>query len=222
MAHTRWPSGPDVKQWLLSIGGTDKSVEPLECFLQDAAEAAQTHIERACGQTFITATSDTTRYYDPPSNGRSLFVEEMSSVTTVQYQPTNATAETLTANTDYILMPVNYSVLGEPITYIRFLTFAWQSPIPPALRRSILVTGKFGRGSTLPADVWMAALQQSGLFLWENHRMTLTGGVEQWKDADRSFTFGSGADSPMTQAAMSWRTSVQRVIGRYRSPRVVF
>ena len=222
MSRQAWPVAGDVSAFLKASGATTEVIAALECYFQDAADAAIAEIERKTGIKFKADTSDSTRYYEPPTNGNSLPIHELSSLTSVIVQPQGGTATTLTENTDFTLYPLNYAALSEPIMSIEFIGWRWIGPIAHSLRRAVQVTGKFGRATTIPSDVWMAAQQSAGLWLWSNYQMIFTGGLESWREADVSETYGNSASSPWAQSVKAWEKSVAGVVARYRSPRIYF
>lgn len=222
MPHPSWPNAGDLRKFLGTTGADADTLAALDCALGDAAAAAQARIERATDVRFVADANASVRYYAAPQNTNVLQIHECISVTSVVYQPVGSTAQTLTLNDDYFLQPDNYAALGEPIMAIVFPGRRWSSPLTGPLLRAIQVTARWGRGTTLPGDVWMAALQSGALWLWSNYQMAFTGGLESYKEADVSEEYGNSASSPWAQAVTRWSAQVAAVEARYRSPRMYF
>jgi hypothetical protein len=148
-----YPTVAELKTFLLGAGLVTDATIPPDSYLdyQGAIDTATGDWEQYCGwKPFLIDSSDVTRYYDPP-NGKVLrFGAGLSTLTSVTV---NGTA--LTLNTDFFLKDENAVADGLPYTYLELLYRQWGLP------RSVVIIGKWGRVSTVPAAVKDAVLARS-------------------------------------------------------------
>ena len=215
-SRTYWPTSEDLNNFLSAAGLTVST--SLELFLDTAVSAARRDFEGPAGadRKMLGDTSDVARRYDPPTDGQSLlFIADLASLTSVVYQPDGSSAETLTQNTDFWLEPYEAqsdSNRPAPYTRIRFAR-RWLQPLGTTLRRSIIITGKWGYATTLPDDVWLACLARAGWHLHATLAQSTSGGLVRWSDADASEQFG---DSPLQALKDGWDGMFRTVAHSYR------
>lgn len=136
----------------LALTGTQFSDPDLQRGLESASRA----IDQMCERRFWTTTSDETRYFSPRNSGW-LDAGDIVSITTLKTDDAgDGTFEnTWTANTDYILEPLNAALDSEPYTLIRRhpnASYYWPIGYP----RSVQIVGKFG-WSAVPPEIEQAA-----------------------------------------------------------------
>lgn len=189
MSRSAYPTASDVITGLQAAGILTTDFPYLSSLAAGAAEAGKDLIERACNRRFLAGSSEA-RYFDPPNNGRTLFLDfEATTVTSVTLG-----GSTLTLNTNYWLLPYNYSAQGVPINRIDFATI-FVAPLLAGNRRSIVVTGTWGYGATIPETVWQAMIYQAQLQLLPAIREIQNTGAEDWREADVAEKFGTQSSS---------------------------
>lgn len=153
----------------------------LDTFLDTLIASATDYIERACGdkrfgkRIFEAPASDVdqTRYFN--GNGESrLYIGDLRSLTSVSYD-----SNTIVANTDFYLYPLNASQIEQPYTSIELIQpstrlnqnsrIATASPyIFDEGQKIVSVTGKWGYSATPPEDIKVACLKIVGGIVKEN------------------------------------------------------
>lgn len=147
--------GPDNPQWYgdvtqlkntLSLSGTQFADIDLEIALESASRA----IDEMCERRFYTTTSDEVRYFSPRSYS---YVDagDVISITTLKTDEggDGVFEQTWTANTDYVLEPLNASLDSRPYTLVTRHPLS-SYYFPADYPRSVQVTGKFGWSSVPP------------------------------------------------------------------------
>lgn len=120
-----------------------------------AVLAASRAIDGLCDRRFYLDTdANQARYYTPTSGGL-VVIDDLTTMTSLQVdQDGDGTfEETWTANTEYVLEPLNAAADSRP--YTRIETHRAAGKTFPAYPRSVKVTGKFG-WPTVPAEVVQA------------------------------------------------------------------
>lgn len=215
-ARSSWPNSGDLLRFLEGAGLTVPSA--LNGLLATAAAAGRRDLEgpKGADRKLLADAEDVERRFDPPTDrGSLLFIPDLAELTTLEYQPENATAETLTANEDFWLEPYDAQAdpdQPQPFTQIRFYR-RWRMPLGISERRSIVITGKWGYAATLPDDIWLAALAHAGCLMLPGVAQNTTGGVLEWKDADAAEKYG---DDPFKMLRTGWELQFQLVAQAYR------
>ena len=185
MSRSAYPTASDVITALASAGILTTDYPYLSSLAAGAAESGQVQVEKYCNRVFL-AGSSTARYFDPVTNGRTLWLPvEATAISSVVLG-----GSTLTANEQYWLQPYNYSADGIPINRIEFAT-SYYSPVWPGNKRSLVITGTWGYGSTIPEPVWQAMLAVAQWNLMPAIRETQNIGAEDWREADVSEKYGA-------------------------------
>lgn len=149
------PHGPDSPKWYgdltqlkntLSLTGSQFA----DVDLQIALESASRAVDEMCERRFYTTTSDEVRYFSPRSYSW-VDAGDVVSVTTLKTDEDGdgVFESTWTANTDYVLSPLNAALDARPYTLVSrhpSSTLYFPADYP----RSVQVTGKFGWSSTPP------------------------------------------------------------------------
>ena len=106
--------------------------------------------------------TDSTRYYDAPTSGLTLFTDELAaaptSVSTTDVG--SVTTYTALASTDYILGPYNALSDGIPYRWLKLDVLNGNSATWYGFEKGVKVVGKFGYSTTVPADVKQVVLEQ--------------------------------------------------------------
>lgn len=187
MARAAWPTTRDLDTFLRAAGLTPSNA--LMTQFPAVLIGAYKDFEKAAGRIMLAPASET-RYFDPPNNNDGiLFPDDLASISTVIYYPTNGSSFTYTANTDYWVEPHNAAVKEEPYTMIRFRR-RWLTPLSTPERRSIQITGRFGYATSIPEDVWFAVLARAGWSIFPQAHMTTNSGIKSWQDGDRTVNYG--------------------------------
>ncbi len=155
-AKSAYPTEEELGTFLVAAGlaSTAPDTGVLGPYIQQAVD----QFERSTGWVpFLEEASAHDYYFDAPEWGASL--DLLSGFTTITavvtgYSP-ESSGNTLTLNEDYYLVAYNAALDGSPFTKIDFRS------TPPSGMRSIVVTGKKGFASSIPADVYQAVLQRA-------------------------------------------------------------
>lgn len=189
MSRSAYPTASDVITGLQAAGLLTTDYPYISSLAAGAAEAGKDIIERTCNRRFLAGSSEA-RYFDPPTSGRTLFLDyEATAISSVTLG-----GSTLTLNSNYWLLPYNYSAEGVPINRIDFAAYFF-TPILAGNRRSIVVTGTWGYGATIPESVWQAMVLQAQLQLLPAIREAQNTGAEDWREADVAEKFGTESSS---------------------------
>jgi hypothetical protein len=166
-----YPSPEELQAYLTAHGLTLTSGQQAQCAGSLAAAIAD--FERQTGRKPLYSTSSTAKTYDPPTffeGGRSVLWlgRDLASVSSISYQPEDATAETLTAGEDYDLLGYDERDTDVDGPYDRIAFYRrWTSPLPCTLRGSLTITGVWAYSSTgLPDDVFQALLARGAWGMW--------------------------------------------------------
>src|SRR3712207_2981291 len=116
MAKSAYPGGQDLHAFLAACNLTLDA--KLGVFLDEAVAAAIAGFEREAGRAMLAGAAPLRRFDPPTGPGRVLFVPDLATVTSVVYQPTGGTAETLVEDEDYELEPYDAAAQGLPITRV--------------------------------------------------------------------------------------------------------
>lgn len=111
---------------------------------------------------YFYASADDTRYFDAPTRGSRLYVDDLAAApTSVAVSDTGSvTSYTTLASTDYIMGPYNAPGNGEPYWWIDLDAINGTYASWYGFAKGVKVVGKFGYSTTVPADVKQVALEQ--------------------------------------------------------------
>lgn len=131
--------------------------------IQGMITAASRLIDREVGgwaNYFYPSTADETRYYD--GNGEEeIYVDPIVSLTSVYVSEGGGRASSdytaWTQDTDFYIMPYNYSALDVPIQALVIDNDSGSKGTWGTVRKGIKITGVFGYSSYPPADIQQAA-----------------------------------------------------------------
>lgn len=120
-----------------------------------AVEAASRAVDGICDRRFYADADATQIRYFTALSGRSVWVDDLVTITTVATDTTGdgTFPETLTANTDYVAYPLNAAADSKPWT--RLEIHPQSGAYFPVNPRSVKVTGKYG-WSAVPAAITQA------------------------------------------------------------------
>mgnify|MGYP000623738869 CR=1 FL=1 len=111
---------------------------------------------------YFYASTDDTRYYDAPTSGLTLYIDELAAAPTSVSISTSGsiTSFTAMASTDYIMGPYNAVANGKPYWWIALDALNGSVASWYGFAKGVKVVGKFGYSTTVPADVKQVALEQ--------------------------------------------------------------
>jgi hypothetical protein len=153
---------------------------------------------------FLKESADSTRYFDPSGLRLVDFQAGLISLTSLTL---HGAAQTL--NADFFLLPAQASERGLPFTYIEFARAARGS------RRSIAVTGRWGRVETLPEEVRQAVLAKAACLLAPQMLALVSQGLARWREGDVEQQ--SGAE-PFASLTRGWEATFEQTVRGYRRP----
>lgn len=163
-SSTTYATRTELKSWL-GITGTSQDGE-----LDDALESASRVIDIYKGTRFYPVTE--TRYYSPHTWDESITVDDLNTAGTVSVDTSGdyTYGTTWTANTHFILEPVNAPLTGSPYDTLRLLP---QSGVAfTGYLKGLRITGSFGWAAA-PAQVKQACKMLAGRYY--NRRNTPLG-----------------------------------------------
>jgi len=148
---------------------TDVTVTPDSLLdYSGAADSAASAWENAVRWfPFLEDGSDVARTYDPPEERLLKLGAGLMTCTSVTVGGT-----TYTLNQNYWLRPTNALIKGQVYTEIEFFRTLYL----PNIRNTIIVTGKWGRTATVPADVKQALLCKAAALLMPQVLAKISGG----------------------------------------------
>lgn len=156
MARAAYPTGADLLAYLTSMGVSAGTLD-----LDSAAAAGVAEFEGRVDRVMLAGATSTARAFSPPTS-RDGFLDLEGDLAlpattgALAYQPEGATASAFLPGTDYLFLPQNASARGLPYTYANIYRMLSFPPFPRGLHRAIVVTGRWGYGTTIPDDAWVA------------------------------------------------------------------
>ncbi len=211
---TAYPDGVSLQKFLGNLGLDLPPDLDLDVKVEDASAEWES---RTGWGPYLSTGQVTTRLFDPPRQGRSLYLQGgLLSLTSLavgvvpgpdgSYADSGASAGTLlTPNLNFYLRPQNAAVRGLAVTEVEFLSRLGGVP------QSVAVAGVWGRSLLVPGDVWQAVLQKAALDCLPELGISLTGGLVKIEDVQ--YLTGSGG-SPLLNAAGQWEPKFEKLVGR--------
>ena len=158
------------------------------------------YIDNYCKTTFEPTT--TSKYYDTGGQRR-LFIDNLTSVTAVEFLDEDGDVEkSLTENADYWLYPLNKTTKNE----IRLDPYG-RNPNFFIGSKRLKITGVFGDATTVPPDIEMVATQMVGDLIKANTGET--NDIKAETLGDRSVTYSD---------AEKYLLPYKAVLDNYRCP----
>lgn len=194
MSYSEYPTVEDVKHRVESMGITVDS--KLQRQIEICRDVAIENIEGAIRRKILGSASDpdVTRAYDPPINSEGLLFlrADLAQFTKMEYKPRTAVTATLfVRDVDFVLLPVNAAVDGQPWRKVQVYRDTFRAPFPPDLKGSLLVTGKWGMSLTsIPADLWSATLDVATMMAIVYPGVAVSGGVRRKRVEDFEVDYG--------------------------------
>lgn len=200
-----WYSADDLEVYLQASGlFSIPTASPSTLLdLAGAVTASQEAFERdTLWFPFLKQNTDVTRYYDVVE-GRLLDLQagllELTSVTLA--------GQALVEDSDFFLMPQNSDLRGLAFTYIEF------SHCPNGGRKSIAITGRWGRVSTLPDEVKQAVLAKAASLVAPQLHALASQGLMRWREGDVEQSSGT---EPFDSLVRNWERTFAECVRRYR------
>lgn len=189
------PTAADL--WRFLEGAKLTVADELKPFLAGAARGAYADFERATGRRFLATAG--VRVFDPAPNGYIDFREDLSALGDTGGLAILGTSQVL--NSDYWLIGGNAAGRGEPYTGLR-LKNVRPVPLTWPNYNSIAVTGLWGYGTTIPDDVFQAALARAAWVIAPQLILSLKkGGLKSWTEAGVSESY---MDNPLEGLMTVW------------------
>lgn len=221
--YSAWPIEYDVMLGLLSLGIVTDASDPSQLRggairLTRVVEEVPAEVLRRTHRQFIADTVDTLRYFDGSGTGVQE-VDEMVSLTSITILGLPPPAQPFTLQNAYLEEQENY-----PKTRIAI----YQSSLPgygvnyligfPEGRRNIAVTGKFGYGVTIPADLWNVVLDEEVARIATDQVFSGSGRVANWKIGNDSEAYDLRLPDEVTGARMRFLRACGNGPGGYQRP----
>lgn len=211
MSKTAYPTATDLQNFLTAAGVTLGTLDTAT-----AVQAGIDDFERRTSRKMLAPAGTQTRYYDPPVNrdGCLNLVRDLATLTSVVYQPQGGSSETLTEYTDFWLRPHAAPSDDPPHPWTGLqLRRCWIAPPAPELRRAIRVTGRWGFGTAIPEDAWLAMVMRGAALLAPSAGEKLSTGYVSYESAGVVQFWG---DEPYRGARISWTAAFNLAVRRYQ------
>lgn len=200
MPQAAYPTAADLLTYLEEGGLTPPSSRTLAI----AISAGIADFERRTGRTMLAGGSET-RTLTPDAvtrEGRIVLPWDVAVLTSVGFQPFGGTLEPWTAGTHYFTKPDGAPSNGQPISMLD-LGGSYGGPLPFSYNGALQFTGRFGYGTTIPDDAWLAMIQLGAKSLSDRLQFQRSGGVQKWSAGTVSETYADfgaqmGANAEMT------------------------
>lgn len=181
--------------------------------LETAAEAGRQTFERLTHRVMLAPVGDVTKEFDPTlARNGILVIPDLIALTSIAYQPEGSTSTLWTQNTDFWPLPDNAPDNSLPYQMIR-LNRSFYAPIWGAGWRSIRITGRWGFGTTIPEDAWLAMVQLGAMELVAGLEQAISGGVLSWHSANRGEQYSI---RPLGSLADQWTAQANGAVKRYK------
>ena len=215
-AYTDWPTPSDVQARLASAGITLRGTAFADRIPNIILGVAD-EISRRTLRQFIADTMNTTRTYNGNDTAE-LEVDEMVTLTSVAVVG-------MQSNPGYPLSnPALVFEQNKPLTRIMLgigSVPAWTTEgvwmpfrsIFPAGRQNVTVTGRFGFGASIPADLWNAACGEMGHRITREAIFSADGRVSSWKGGDESVSLSLDKVD-----GLGWHDSFEAKMSLYKRP----
>lgn len=211
MGKSAWPTSAEVKVLLAANASADQTT----AVANYDVDAPRLELERRTGRTWL-AGAAALRVFDVPEGGGT-YVElgdYCVAPTLVQLTAEGATAQTLTANTDYWTVP--RAVLeGTPYRGMELRRY-WCVPVDGAWRRALRVTAQWGFSTDIPEDVWEAARRLGALTVLGEASALLSAGRASFSTSGGTTVYTA---DPYAALARECRAYVEATVRRYRQVR---
>lgn len=161
------------------------------------------------------------RNYDPPANaaapdaggGYLDLAQDLAALTSVVYFPQGAVSgETWVENIDFWVRPYNAAADGKPFLGLE-LKRRFMSPLLPAMHKSIQVTGRWGYGTSIPEDAWLAMIFRALVLMKASVQWKLSGGLVRTADTGVERLY---SDDPGKGMWQEWEGDFEAAVKRYQ------
>lgn len=169
-----------------------------------AVEAARDEFENAVGYHVLA--EDGVRRFDAPRNANGMvdFREPCASVTSVVFE-----GSPMIEGTDYWLHPNNAPERKRPYRMIEmYKSYPYQLP---GLRRTLVITGKWGLSTEVPDDIFQAILARAAILLIPAIKAAISRGLVSWSEAGVQENYGT---DPLAFLEEGWKAVYDDVVKR--------
>lgn len=213
--YTTLPTTAELADVLTASGLADLATD-VPADLQDAyLDAAVARIQKETRRQFVAGSEGEIRYYDGNGLGR-LDIDEYVEITEVRFVLLpQSSATTVTQFVQVEQQGVPKSVLQIYRGRANYTTTYY--PEFPEGRSNIEVTGTFGYGAAIPADVYIAIIKDAASQMVNDNSIATGGGLmlRSWVNADRQESYDT---SGVASEKAGWDSYVNKVIKRYKKP----
>lgn len=201
MIRTAWPSVVDVVSYMVGAGMVDSVLTEAQHHLdfQLAVDSAVAELEDATDYSpFKMDETDVVRKYTPTGTKLLQFRAGLLSLTSLVVGVSSGfSGTTLTVDEDFWLGPENAAVKRMPYLWAEF-----RRPLH-GIERSIWVTGKWGRWTSIDPRAYEAVIVKAASKLATQVAAEATGGMISWTEAD-STSEKYGADGAFGPQIAAW------------------
>lgn len=213
--YSRYPCGADLA---LFLAGTGLAVsDALAQQLDATAGQAVLDFEGAVFRRML-AGAEEIRAFTP--RGGLLQLDDLAAAPSlVRYVPQNGDPETLALDTDYLLEPANALLRGVPITRLRLR--GWFGRMPGLLpsvwgEQTLRITGRWGYGTTIPADAWQAMLARAAHLCVPQLALGVSRGLVSVRSMNSQIAYAAGPVTPLSAEDAAWQKTYDDAVRSYR------
>lgn len=213
--YTAWPTINDV----MTLAGTVPNVDPTPVqpmITQAILDAVSREIQQKTKRQFVASAAGVVRYFDGSGTGEQI-IDEYVTITAINLVSfsgaTPITLENYYAEDDNLYPKTRLAIFqGGPPSY----GLGYYS-IFPAGRKNIGVTATWGYGATIPADLWMAHMEESSARLSALVVANPEGRLQQVTVAD---AISEKYELKMPGEATGWHERFGETVHCYVNPKV--
>lgn len=212
---TAWPIWDDVEPRLLALGVdvSERKIGSPGTFYGQIINAVVQEVTQKTKRQFVAGSPGEVRYYDGSGTGIQE-VDEYITITSVQAATLNGIA------TISFSQVVNDTQNLYPKT--RIAVFRGSAPSIghiyldhfPAGRQNMVITGTFGYGATIPADLWAAVADEAAARVARMALFQGTGRMKSFTDGDMGETY----ELSLPGDSLGWHQQFKEAITRYKKP----
>lgn len=210
MGQADYPTGTNLQAWLLATGlFANIDVDPfarIDC--DQHMRSAITWFEGQVGRKMLASTG--TRRFDVPTGPRNILALDADLVSCTSLTVAGVAK---TEGVDFWLLPDNANQDGKPFDAIEFaLSFAFSN----LQRKSILITGTWGFGLTIPDDAWEGMVAQGAFLAYPQIAINISKGTQMRREGDVEEQYGRGQKTgPLVEEAAAWQMQAGAAVGNY-------
>lgn len=211
-SYTSWPAPADLLK-IMATSGIALRADADTPYLQSLIDAASTMFEKMTHHQYVVGSPGEIRFFDGSGTGEQP-VDDIITLTDVSILGYLGVAggsltgcyipvQTQYPNNRILIYQGSLPAIGR----------VWLDSFP-AGRRNIQVTGTWGYGATIPADVWEAVRRQAGSWAAVEGMFDSKGRISKWMELDTL----ENRQLSVAGEEMGWIRQFRQTVYQYRRP----